>query len=480
MKISSIRFGFANNSSSSHSILFCTDPSQANIDSIPHYGDNGFGWEWFKLHDRRDKLHYLAQLALSNNRESSVRETLEENLPEFIAEMEDFDFDALGDGNFGDDGYIDHQSVITFDNSKQFEGFKKFVLRDDVVIAGGNDNENSPYGFYNGFKILNYRDMSYIKNENLKVRYDKGWQVFFNKNYGDKTRLAFDDKVGDYTSSTYPELVDLKITDYCPHGCKFCYQGSTKRGKHAPFEELKQIIETLAEMEVFEIAIGGGEPTLYPNFVELLYFCKEKDIVPNFTSFNLDWVDEEEILKAVIDCCGSFAISVHSIEMVKKIQDYYDQGYKKSIFYSKERDQSVQPTAQIVLNTMPDEKAYEIIKYIIDETYLNLTFLGFKTTGRGQKFKTYENDFEKYLKFLENRKFGADTVVVQEYKELLDKMGVMEELRVGEEGQFSMYIDAVKKQLGPSSYCNKDEMIDYENVKEEIEKHFPFEGAIKS
>ena len=55
---------------------------------------------------------------------------------------------------------------------------------------------------------------------------------------------------------------------------------------------------------------------------------------------------------------------------------------------------------------------------------------------------------------------GVDTLVVQRHgEELRDKLGVQEALMTGEEGKFSMYIDAVSGTMGPSSYCDPSLMV---------------------
>ena len=48
---------------------------------------------------------------------------------------------------------------------------------------------------------------------------------------------------------------------------------------------------------------------------------------------------------------------------------------------------------------------------------------------------------------------------------------------IGEEGKFSMYIDAVNQTFGPSSYSDKDVhsfTIEHYNIEDDIFKHFPY------
>lgn len=56
----------------------------------------------------------------------------------------------------------------------------------------------------------------------------------------------------------FPESIDVKITDYCLMGCKFCYEMSTRKGKHGDLETLKTKLSSLPSG--IELAIGGGNP----------------------------------------------------------------------------------------------------------------------------------------------------------------------------------------------------------------------------
>ena len=58
INIHNVRFGFATNSSSSHSIIMLRDGAERPDDNIPQLG---YGWEEFTLASREEKLLYIAQ-----------------------------------------------------------------------------------------------------------------------------------------------------------------------------------------------------------------------------------------------------------------------------------------------------------------------------------------------------------------------------------------------------------------------------------
>ena len=84
----------------------------------------------------------------------------------------------------------------------------------------------------------------------ITVRRDKNAISFFSRKDGTKMRFA----IGKYEKATWPELVDIKITDWCDVGCNFCYQDSTIFGKHASMENMRQVIDRLSAVKVQEIA----------------------------------------------------------------------------------------------------------------------------------------------------------------------------------------------------------------------------------
>ena len=48
----------------------------------------------------------------------------------------------------------------------------------------------------------------------------------------------------DHFTYEYPESFDLKITDYCDGGCKFCHENSTTNGKHADLKRIHNLMST--------------------------------------------------------------------------------------------------------------------------------------------------------------------------------------------------------------------------------------------
>ena len=86
-----------------------------------------------------------------------------------------------------------------------------------------------------------------------------------------------------------PTEVHLNITHRCPAGCSHCYMDSTPASSSGDMEigRFKSIIDSIAQMKVFHVAIGGGEPVLHPDIAEMFRYCRSMSIVPNMTTNGL-------------------------------------------------------------------------------------------------------------------------------------------------------------------------------------------------
>jgi len=69
----------------------------------------------------------------------------------------------------------------------------------------------------------------------------------------------------------------IEITDRCNLACPTCYAGSSPTyGRHRTLEEVKTMLDVIVanEKEPDVVQISGGEPTLHPQFFEILDYAK--------------------------------------------------------------------------------------------------------------------------------------------------------------------------------------------------------------
>jgi hypothetical protein len=469
MQVFNVRFGLATNSSSSHSLIFLKD----GIKALDYNGDHRdvndelieFGWQHFTAASREMKMRYLGIL---------LRDRLIDSLPEHIATLVCKDW---LDGLDIDGGYIDHQSWYALPNEfgaktpdkEFFEHLKRYYLQERMVILGGNDNTSAKHTLDDGtsFKLPLDRDCG--RRSGNVCRYDPEynyWSVFDTET-GRKVRFRFDNdptKMVVVPEKAFaPELVDIKITNYCPFGCEFCYQSSTTKGKHADGYKLYSLAIALAKLKVFEVALGGGEPTLYDNFETVLKYFRETGIVPNFTTKNLAWLRDPKKWQKIMELAGAFAYSVTRREEIEELGLLLD-------YNGIARDRA---NLHVVMGTI-DIYAFGSLLRAANDQSLSMTLLGYKSHGFGKDYKPipYPWWLDEVKEAAKDRTYGAsiaiDTVIAKEYEKEILEADVPNYLFTTKEGKFSCYIDAVAMKMGPSSFCPEDQLIalDDENIRQ--------------
>ena len=451
LTIFNLRSGFANNSSSTHSVIFF--PPETDTSNMKSDCDSDFGWQNFTLSDIEDKKHYLLA-TLKGNIEYDLNSSY---LSAILNSWCDTD---LSDDDI-EHAYVDHQSLITlprtFDGTAvhqdYFNEIQKILLASNTVIIGGNDNDDGNPTFEKHSQFAKRLDDVFeTEGPVYTAKFDSIHQYWtlFNRFNGNKIRMTFT-KEGTVpvipVKAETPDLVDVKITDFCAFGCAFCYQGSTTNGKHTSLFDIETIIRCLAENEVFEIAYGGGEPTQHPDFVNIITKTREHHIIPNFTTKNMGWLKKN--LWEIKDIFGSFAYSISykcEVEKLASIREFYEiENHRVAV--------------QLVMGTMSLNSILDIIEECV-KYRMPITLLGFKTQERGIGFSQYP--YEGWLaavknlkdaKGLHNLKLGIDTALVQQSEAELIEAKIPEFMYHRDEGMFSWYIDAVAKKHGPSSYA---------------------------
>jgi len=130
--------------------------------------------------------------------------------------------------------------------------------------------------------------------------------------YNGKTIRAAIDPKKPITELQYPEFYDVKITGYCEGDCPWCYMNSSPFGNHYEnaVEKINDYFGSMTENQrTFQVAIGGGEPTSHPDFIEILRTFKDLGIEPNYTTNGM-W-DDHAVFHYSKELCGGVAVSCH-------------------------------------------------------------------------------------------------------------------------------------------------------------------------
>lgn len=483
MKVHNIRYGFANNSSSNHSIVLLKGENK--LHETFHHEQKAFGWNQFVCSSKEAKLSYIREQILHN---------IHINFGD-MSEVKEYLIELGLDDDLNKTGNIDHQSVLTFPKdrtnhlfpSTQFmKDFIKFILKKNVVIIGGNDNEENPLRKQLGDHVIlnKYLDIKETRSP-MTCRKDGDFWILFNQSTGDKITISFDDIENSIrTKAKTPELVDMKITNFCDQNCSFCYQDATRDlsiAKFASLEDIAVLIDRFEEWKVFEVALGGGEPTLHPGFLPILKLIKNNGIIPNFTTKNLNWLTNSSYAhrNEILETCGSFAVSMNDFGNMRRLEileQTIPRHMRHKVYF------------QFIPGLLTDQRhlrqpyAEEIDRINRNFDRDHITLLGLKFSGRcvdtKKRFKYSKSGNEKetlkkfdgmelhlvgekrMLEFVNELQFdriGIDTCFAQHVKDELKQLTDVEHYYL-EEGKFSMYVDAVEKKFGPSSYCSPDQM----------------------
>ena len=253
-------------------------------------------------------------------------------------------------------------------------------------------------------------------------------------------------------SAPWPELADISISNHCSKQCNFCYRNSKPDGSFISLSNYKFILDNLSDKKwgkVFQVAIGGGEPTEHPDLIEILKITRQRGIIPNYTT-NGEIVSME-ILDATKKFCGAVAISINNFTITKQeiIKKFINKKIKTNIHF--------------ILSKNSIDNALKILNGDFDE-YLkgvnSVIFLTYKPFGRAIKENMLEKgvSFNNFIKLIDKPKtklrFGFDACFVPT---LMKYTSVNTDfIDSCECGFFSVYIDE-NLNVKPCSFTNNDD-----------------------
>ena len=460
------RSGLATNSSSTHSVIY------KNKDDI---------FEDLNIFDERYYDRCLSTIAAS--REAKIRyilgncyyvDELVELLEEKYPEIKQYypmvkEYYEKYDNKWEDEEYNfgDHSRGELFNREDIYLSYKvlcNIIDNPEIVIVGGSDEADFVYDTCEGnerFHMSNFRYM-----DNIVEKYKNGnYYVIYGQNFGkkEKARLAVEEGT---LCPEYPELVDMKITNACEHGCPFCYMNSTKDGKHADLKTIKSIVRGFTNKT--EFAIGGGNVLLHPQFPEIVSFIKScnykhKHIV-NITIRHDDIhrINNKKVIEdAIIEYVDGIGISVQKIEDLKIVEDF-----AKRMMIEHDKHISIHLIPELLGFQKAEELLFEITamngrinsnaKGGQERFYVKPLFLGLKRVGRARNEKGTVFTEEQLNALIRASDWNhcIDTAFINTYKDFYRNWysGDEEYFVTRNEGEFSMFIDAVTVTGHKSSY----------------------------
>lgn len=139
---------------------------------------------------------------------------------------------------------------------------------------------------------------------------ESNYQSVFTRN-GMTLRYKLDDDLP-FKPLKNPDLLDISLGTKCYGKCKYCYTSAISKGINYPnvVEKLVRFFEPLNEHRPYQVAYGGGgEPTLHPEFCEVLEKTHQLNIMPNYTTNGMHLSDK--VLDYTAEYVGGVAVSTH-------------------------------------------------------------------------------------------------------------------------------------------------------------------------
>jgi len=490
--LKNFRRGLATNSSSTHSIVYRNEDDM--LEDMNVMEENFYDrFTRTVAASREAKIKYvLSQIYYD--------EALVEMMLHYYPEMKKYfpiirkrfekdDYEIFGSYCRG--GLVSSSDGLEFN----IKYLRNVIDNPELIIIGGSDEEGwvfdeaekrrlfpIPSGRYDDMEKRLYRNGNYFycftqhskdfHPDGVKeMTKEDGSEVYANDDiprYCDSGRIRFS-LTKDEPIPDHPELIDIKITDACEHGCPFCYMGATKDGKHGDGSTLWRMMDD--SLKGVEFSVGGGNILLHPKLEEIL--AKLSSNGRNIVNVTIKYEDCDYVMKDLamrgtfVEYVSGVGISITNVEQVQKVLDFakFFKGIDEK-FQPKLRQQKLSFHDKFVaVHIIPELIGAKETKKILDAcrayrkpggewvSGVPVLLLGYKFTGRGASQDVNgltDEDFK--MMFDDYNDLTIDTTFANRYyKQLCDSFCVAKTITL-KEGEYSMFVDLVKGKAYKSSY----------------------------
>lgn len=179
-----------------------------------------------------------------------------------------------------------------------------------------------------------------------------------------------------------PLEVHFSVTNACTLRCRHCYMDSGERDAgELSAEAFRKVVDLLAGMGVFHMALGGGEALERPDLFELASYVRSRGIVPNLTTNGL-LMTREAAAKCRI--FGQVNVSIDGVERFREA------GRDPEALAEAVRgvDLLLEAGVNVGLNCVVVRQSFEqlpgVFAFAGERGLTDLEFLRLKPSGRGR------------------------------------------------------------------------------------------------
>ena len=295
--------------------------------------------------------------------------------------------------------------------------------------------------------------------------------------FEDGTKVRYNNL--DNLTPAFAESMDVKLTDKCSVGCPFCYEGSTPNGKHSDIMNQAWIQSVHSYTE---LAINGNDMD-HPQLEEFLQFMKEKKVIVSMTLNLKQFMNNQDKVARYINekLIYGLGISISPETLDQYGCDVFTHigSYDNAVLH--------------LINGIISEEF--VTKYQDNLSKCKILVLGYKNVGRGVSYrKNAEADVAKNIEWLKNnfidiQKSGKfklvsfDNLAIEQLeleKQIKEhpELGLnWENLYMGDDGDYSFYIDAVGHTFAKNSTLSKEFKYPFENMN--VDEMFDYIKSIK-
>lgn len=277
-------------------------------------------------------------------------------------------------------------------------------------------------------------------------------------------------RVDEELISSFPDSIDLKITNKCSWGCPYCHESSSKDGKSF---NLRRTIEILSQLPQYpiEIAVGGGNILDAPNAAELFKWLNNRGNRTRATVNIKDILNRRAECEALFPHLGAIGVSMDRMIDKKYLIKDWDGEYTLRNTIRGTDDPFGRDYPDVVIHIIAGVFPYSELEELFDIAKCPILVLGYKQWGRAkgtnlpESLENFKDTLYKIIKkkrgenfssFTGGRTIGFDNLALEQLdiKNLLSE-AEWEKLYMGNEGSHSMYVDAVKGEFARTSRSEK-------------------------